>query len=108
MQIIPVLTPLRQGLSLLNPEVRDESLTLIRARVGTDGKFSKFEVFYFPITPIPPAAWFYDCADCVFYEPSTRGCEVVEGIIEPYAWCVLWVNNQDDKPFSWIGRAFSL
>jgi len=79
----------------------------LRSRVARDGKFTKFQVLYFPVTPILPVAWFYHCADCVFYQKDNRTCELVQGGIAPLAWCGLWTNRQEDRPFSWVGRAVS-
>lgn len=108
-QIMTLVTPLRLGLGLLDPEQSMDIQAQLRSRVAKEGKFSKFQALYFPVTPILPLAWFYDCADCVFYQAAdfaaTRTCELVQGNIAPFAWCGLWTNLQEDRPFSWVGRA---
>lgn len=104
-QLLAIVTPFRLGLSLVDRDGALEMVTQLRNRVARDGQFSKLQVFYMPVTLIPPAAWFYDCADCYFYLEGTRRCELVDGNIEPYAWCGLWLNRREDQPFSWLERA---
>ena len=104
-QIMTLVTPLRLGLGLLDPEASMDIRVQLRSRVARDGKFTKLQVLYLPVTPLLPGPWFYDCADCIFYQWQGRTCELVQGNIEPYAWCGLWTNLQEDRPFSWVGRA---
>ena len=101
-QILAIMTPIRLGLSLA--EVVD-MVSQLRTRVARDGKFSKLQALYLPVTLIPPVAWFYECSTCEFYLWETRLCELVDGNIEPYAWCGLWINQREDLPFSWVRRA---
>jgi hypothetical protein len=101
-QILAILTPLRLGAGLLSPELSAEIQTELRARVLRDGKFTKSQVLYMPVSLIPPAAWFYDCIDCTFYQGGMKTCELVTGTIAPAAWCGLWTNIQEEKPFDWI------
>ena len=104
-QIMALVTPLRLGLGLLDPEQSMDIRAQLRSRLAREGKFPKFQVLYLPVTPILPVAWYYDCADCVFYQAANRTCELVQGNIAPFAWCGLWTNLQEDRPFSWVGRA---
>ncbi len=107
MKTPPPAIPLRAALSLVCPEVRAQTEAALRDQVAAQGRpFTKLEAGYFGITPVLPAAWFYDCADCVFFKGDARTCDIVEGHIEPYGWCPLWVQRQDDPPFSWVARAF--
>ena len=98
-------TPLWMGVSLVNPEVRDEVAGLIRAKVARDGKFSKLMAMYMPISLLPPGAWFYECSTCSLFNAAAESCEAVEGSIAAYAWCPLWVSGSADAPFAWIGKA---
>ena len=104
-QVLALITPVRLGLGLLDPKASMDIRAQIRSRVARDSKFSKFQALYFLISPVLPLAWFYDCAECAFYQRKGRTCEVVQGDISPYAWCGLWTNLQEDRPFSWVGRA---
>lgn len=105
--ILAVMTPVRLALGLLTPGVSVDMIRELRTRVAREGKFGKVSVIYTPVTPILPAAWFYDCADCTFYREQSRDCDIVKGNIEPYAWCGLWINRGEDLPFSWIERALT-
>lgn len=105
-QVMALIAPLNVAAGLLNPEIVRQVRGQLRSRRLTQGQFTKMEVFYMPVTLIPPAAYFYDCADCVFYRQSSKTCELVAGNIEPYAWCGLWINKEEDKPFSWLMRAW--
>ena len=107
-QAMAARTPFRAALSILVPEARAQTEADLRAQVAAQGRqFTKLEALYFGITPILPVAWFYACADCVFFNSEARTCAIVEGNIEPQAWCPLWVQNEGDKPFSWFARAFA-
>ncbi len=98
------LTPLRNGLGVVNPETLNGLRRELRDQVASQGrKFSKLEVMYFPFTPIPPGVWLYDCANCEFYRQRT--CEIVEGNIFPAGWCGFWVSRVGDKPLSWVAEA---
>ncbi len=101
-------TPLMAALSIFVPEVRDQTEAELRALVARQGKFTKLESFYFGVTPILPVAWFYGCSECAVYDPGARTCAFVEGRIEPYAWCPLFVPRKDDPPFSWLGRSLGV
>ena len=98
-------TPLWMGVSLVDPGLRTELTSLIRARVARDGKFSKLGAIYVPISLIPPGAWFYECSTCPFFQAAAEKCEVVEGSIQAYAWCALWVSRQGDFPLDWARKA---
>ncbi len=98
-------TPLRAAVSIVVPEERDRTEQDLRAQVQQQGrKFTKVESFYIPVALLPPGVWFYECATCAVFEPGPRTCALVEGNIEPYAWCPLWVPRPDDPPFSWLAR----
>ncbi|KKM75911.1 hypothetical protein LCGC14_0833070 [marine sediment metagenome] len=103
--LVLATTPLWMGASLFNPELRTELASLIRARVVRDGKFTKLMAMYMPISLMPPGAWFYECSTCPFFQAAAESCEVVEGSVQAYAWCPLWVSRPEDSPFSWIARA---
>ena len=106
-QVMALLAPLNVGAGLLNPQIVNQVRAQLRGRRVTQGQFLKVQVGYMPVTLILPAAYFYDCADCVFYRQSSKTCELVAGNIEPYAWCGLWLPRDGDKPFSWLLRAWS-
>lgn len=105
-QVMSILAPLNVGAGLFNPETVSQLRGQLRGRRVTQGQFLKAQVFYMPVSLIPPAAYFYDCAGCAFYRQSSKTCELVEGNIEPYAWCGLWLPQDDDNPFSWLARAW--
>lgn len=100
--VVALFTPLRIGQTLLNPQLREALVQELRTRAQREGRWEKGQVLYFPITPIPAAAWFYECSTCTFFSFGDRSCELVKGRIEPYAWCGLWVNREEDLPFSWL------
>jgi hypothetical protein len=106
-EVMALITPLHVAAGLVNRAAIDSVRSQLRGRVLTKGHFLKVQVGYMPVTLILPAAYFYDCADCVFYRQATKSCEVVMGNIEPYAWCGLWLPKSEDKPFSWLTRAFA-
>ena len=106
-QVVALFTPLRIAQTLVNPALRDSMVQELRQRVKEEGQYSKLQVFYMAITPFPPAAWFYGCSECTFYNSKNRSCELVRGRIEAYAWCALFINLAEDKPFSWIGGSLS-
>jgi hypothetical protein len=105
-QLMSILAPLNVGAGIFNPEIVRQVRGQLRGRRVTQGQFVKTQVFFMPVTLILPAAYFYDCADCAFYQQSTKTCELVAGNIEPYAWCGLWLPQEEDKPFSWLARAW--
>jgi hypothetical protein len=106
-QVAAILVPLNVGAGLLNPQVVDNVRAQLRGRRVSQGQFTKSQVLYAPVTPVLPAAYFYDCADCVFYRQASKTCELVSGNIEPYAWCGLWLPKDSDQPFSWLTRMWS-
>ncbi len=100
------LTPLRNALGIVNPDVLNQIRRELRDQVVSQGrKFSKLESLYLPFTPFPPGVWLYDCANCEFYQQRT--CEIVEGNIAPAGWCGFWVSRVGDKPLSWVAQAVS-
>lgn len=105
-EVLSLVTPVNVAIGLLKPEIVQNIASQLRGRVLMQGQFCKPQVAYLPVTLIPPAAYFYDCADCLFYRQSSRTCELIYGDIEPYAWCGLWLPKSNDQPFSWIGRAW--
>ena len=103
---IAAMTPLRNGVGLLFPETLVQLRQEFRGQVASQGRpFSKIESLYLPFTPFLPLAWAYDCGNCVFYQCQARTCEIVDGSIEPVAWCGFWVSRVEDPPFSWMVRA---
>lgn len=106
-QVMALLAPLNVAAGLFNPEIVNQVRAQLRGRRAAQGQFLKAQVAFMPVTLILPAAYFYDCADCVFYRQSSKTCELVAGNIEPYAWCGLWLPRDGDRPFSWIGRAWA-
>ncbi len=104
-QIVALSTPLKVAHSLVHPQVTQQTEVELRTRVASEGKWSKLQVYYFPVTLIPPAAYFYECSICRFFKFDQRSCDLVQGLIEPYAWCAVWLPMAEDKPWSWIGRA---
>jgi len=105
-QIMSLLAPLDVGRGLIDPDRVAQARQAIASRAFSQGQFAKLEVFYMPVTLIPPGAYFYDCADCVFYRQASKTCQVVQGNIEPYAWCGLWLPKEGDQPFAWLTRAW--
>lgn len=103
-QVMAFFTPLRVAQTLVDPELRGTMAQELRARAQREGKWAKAQAFYIPVSLIPPAAWRYECSTCTFF--SQKSCELVKDVIQPYAWCALWVNRGEDNPLSWIGRAF--
>lgn len=73
-------------------------------------KLPKALALYLPTAP-PPAIFIYQCKYCRFFiEPND--CSIVcrkgypdYNIISPIAWCILWVNKPEEKPFDWVIRA---
>ncbi|KKM62482.1 hypothetical protein LCGC14_1521220 [marine sediment metagenome] len=106
--VVAMVTPLRIAQTLVNPQLRDSMALELRQRAREEGQYSKFQVGYLPITPFPPAAFFYECSTCTFYNLKAKSCELVQGVIEPFAWCGLWINLSEDKPLSWIKRAVAI
>ncbi len=106
-QVMALLTPLNVAAGLLNPQMVKQIRGELLGRRIFQGQYSKMMVGYLPVTLIPPAAYFYDCADCTFYRQSTKTCALVAGNIEPYAWCGLWLPKDDDKPFAWLTKAWT-
>ncbi len=104
-QVMSIMAPLQVAAGIFNPEIVRKVRGQLRGRRVTHGQFLKTQVFFMPVTLIPPAAYFYDCFDCTFYRQSTKTCELVAGNIEAYSWCGLWLPKEDDQPFSWITRA---
>jgi len=58
----------------------------VEAHVRENGKFTKSQVLYFPLSP-PPVFWDYKCRKCRFWQ-GPNGCRVVEGEISPRGWCL--------------------
>lgn len=100
-------TPLDVGLSLIKPGIIQSKRSEILAQVRSHGQYNKLEAAYIPVTLILPVAWFYECSTCSFYRPSSKSCEPVSGTIEPFAWCLLWLPQENDLPLSWLGRIYS-
>lgn len=75
-------------------------------------KLPKAVALYLPVAP-PPVAFQYDCQFCPFWIPPENGkpplCQLVsekgppdEGMIKAEAWCILWIPNGNNAPFSWL------
>ena len=85
----------------------------VRAQTAQMGrKFSKVEVLYTAVPPLPPIAWRYECGRCVFYESGTRTCSQV-GLfgdpfggeaIHPLAWCAYWLPLRGQALFAWANE----
>jgi len=98
-----------QGVTRLEEIIRN------RANRLETGKFSKYDSYYLPQTPIPFGLWSYRCRTCRFYDASetvdSRGgkCNVVgqEGdplggeYVHPEAWCAYWLPQQGRSWFEW-------
>ena len=67
--------------------------------VAINGKFSKFQVMYLPLSP-PPVFWDYKCKKCLkFVQPN--GCNWVSGEVAPSGWCAIWVPPAEYKALTW-------
>ena len=101
-------TPLRFTGWLSGQVSLEEIEAEMRAEVTQRGKFTKVEAVYFPLAPVPPLGFVYQCATCRFFrrqQGQTEGtCEVVEGTIAPYAWTPLWLPNSEDRLGGWLTR----
>jgi hypothetical protein len=106
-EVLALVTPFNVGAGVLNPAVAAEARSGLRRRVIVQGKLTKIQAAFMPVTLIPPAAYFYACADCAFHRQANKSCELVAGHIEPYAWCGLWLPQEDDRPLAWLTRAFA-
>jgi hypothetical protein len=98
-----------QGVSRLEEIIRN------RANRLETGKFSKYDSYYLPQTPIPFGLWSYRCRTCRFYNArekvNARGatCNVVgqDGdplggeYVHPEAWCAYWLPQQGRSWFEW-------
>lgn len=86
-----------------------------RATATERGKFSKYDSYYFPQSPAPPAAWEYVCETCRFYhEPDTAGDDPKCGVvgheedafggenIHPRGWCAYWMPKDGQGYLEWI------
>lgn len=99
-----------EGLSKVERLIRERA-----QRLGT-GKFSKYDTYYLPQTPIPFGVWEYKCETCRFYNArdaradGAGTCDVVgqEGDwfggerVHPDAWCALWMPEEGRKWFDFI------
>lgn len=99
-----------EGTAAVEAEVREWAESL------DSNAISKYDAYYFPSSPVPPAAWEYACETCRFYIPPAespgRGarCGVVgqDGdlfggeAIHPNAWCALWLPMPGE---GWLGWA---
>jgi len=88
----------------------------VQAGTNPDGKVSKRNVGYLPISPLPPGLWEYNCASCRFYRPgggeggANPRCSVVGQDEDPFGgekihaqgWCSLWLPPDDREAFAWI------
>lgn len=106
-QVMGMVAPLNVAAGLLNPDIVRDVRGQLRGRRAVQGQFLKPQVFYLPVSLIPPGVYFYECSSCVFYRQSGKTCELVAGNIEPYAWCAIWLPKEGDRPFSWLARAWS-
>jgi len=71
----------------------------VEAHVRENGKFTKSQVLYFPLSP-PPVFWDYKCRKCRFWQ-GPDSCIVVDGKISPGGWCAIWLPPEDKPAFSW-------
>lgn len=92
-----------------------EDILRERARATERNKISKYDVFYSPQSPIPPAAWEYRCETCRFYQESPRRidkgakCEIVGHKedwmggerVHPSGWCAAWLPQGDRGWLEW-------
>ena len=91
--------------SIVNqPEIVESWARRLEAEVSTFGKFNKMVVVYIDVNP-PPVFWDYKCLKCRWWGQKVglpdQTCKVVEGIISPQGWCVIWVPPADYKALSW-------
>jgi hypothetical protein len=73
-------------------------------------KFTKQEAGYFPLAPVPPLGWRYECGRCRFYESASKTCSVM-GLpsddfggetVHPLAWCAYWLPLEDQPLLAWV------
>jgi hypothetical protein len=87
-----------------NQPLLQDWITELNNYVALNGKFTKFEVGYLPISP-PPLFWDYKCKKCMSYIPAIDTtkpqCNWVNGDIGPGAWCSIWIAPSNYKAFSW-------
>ena len=82
-----------------NPKYVQDWRDELEGYVAREGKFSKFSVGYFPLSP-PPAYWDYKCKKCFAWQ-QPNSCRWVEGTIMPFAWCAIWLPPESYKAFTW-------
>lgn len=111
-QYLAAVTPFHVAWSLQDPELIPAIRDVLLTRINQNGKFGKFSVYYLPVTLLPPAAYFYECSTCTFYSPNNpntnlgeKTCAIIDGIIEPYAWCGLWLPTLNDQPLLWLKQS---
>ena len=82
----------------------------LQSYVDRNGKFTKFETLYLPIS-LPPLFWEYNCGQCFAFQRETQTCKWVKeegfpnpGIIHPQGWCTVWMPLEGATPFSYIGK----
>lgn len=90
----------------------------IRSQAGRgDGrKFSKTQVTYSPVSPLPPGFWDYRCKNCRFYQPNAGEgegagrCAVVGKDADPFGgkkihangWCSAWLPEDGVEAFDYL------
>ncbi len=94
----------------IKPGLGDRWRHDIESYVLKNGKFSKFETAYSPISP-PPVFWEYNCGQCFAFQRATLTCKWVSeqglvnpGKISPVGWCAIWMPMPGVKPFTYVGK----
>ena len=83
----------------INPHLVQSWVNELDKQVLSNGKFSKLQVIYAPVSP-PPVFWDYKCKKCrVWMGPN--GCKWVKGNISPNGWCVIWLPPTQYRELSW-------
>jgi hypothetical protein len=100
-QVLALTIPLEVGRGLITPGLTQSTRQMLAVRVQKNGKFVKNTVFYMPYSLIPPLAYSYQCANCTFYQSAGKTCECVQDIVEPYAYCGLWLPMVNEPANEW-------
>ncbi len=105
-------TPFRvlQNLIFGSPSMAELEADVIAQTAQMNRKFSKIEVLFNPVPPVPPIAWRYECGRCRFFQPETNTCSDV-GLaddpfggeaIHPLSWCAYWLPLRGQPLFAWV------
>ena len=92
------------------PGLGEEWRDALQAHVNRNGKLTKFEALYTPVTP-PPVFWEYNCGQCFAFLRETLTCKWVSevsfpnpGQIHPQGWCAVWMPLDGARPLGYLGR----